>query len=94
MEGVTDESATAAYVERSIVPLIPQGWTTFRRIGCFSREEEPDPQDHNYSYPQLSLDESEPVELTYSDHTPEGCAEQCSVKMGGGMGFFGISRDE
>lgn len=36
--GVTDDDAV--YVERSDVPLNPHGWTTFRQVGCFSREEE------------------------------------------------------
>lgn len=37
-EGVTDENAV--YVERSAVPMNPHGWTTFRQVGCFSRQEQ------------------------------------------------------
>lgn len=94
IEGITDESATATYVERSLAPLNPQGWTTFRRIGCFTREER-EPQSQNHPHLQVSSDGSEHVVLRYSDRTPDGCAAHCSVKTDGGVGFFGIgSGDE
>lgn len=95
-KGVGDDSATATYVERSVAPLNPQGWTTFRRIGCFTRAEEREPQDQSHHRLQhLSMDKSEHVALKNADRTPEGCAAHCSVEAGGGVGFFGIgSGDE
>lgn len=95
MEGVSDESVTTYYVERSVAPLNPPGWTTFRRVGCFAREEEQEPQEQNHPHLQRSIDGPEIVVLRYSNRTPEGGAAHCSVKTGCGVGFFGIgSGDE
>lgn len=75
----TDESAP--YVERSVIPLNPLGWTTFREIGCFSR---------NRRYRRRASKTTE-VKLPGDRRTPKECAALCSFKMGGGVGFFGIS---
>lgn len=65
-EGVadTDEDPTAgAYAERSTLPMNSPGWTTFRRLGCFSREgghhhdhryRPPRPQQHHHQKHQQS----------------------------------------
>lgn len=114
MKGVTgDESEVAAaaantYVERSLEPLNPHGWTTFRRVGCFSREDrDPRQQENNHERHQNFMHRQDlsdpnrqlfgvsgPVILRYSDRTPEGCAAHCSFKKGGGIGFFGISNGD
>lgn len=150
------ESAAAVhgYVERSSIPLNPRGWTTFRRVGCFSRgegeeetemnrkekkvkkrrksyrgknfresphhppggsggegrggtpgpsrrrakaaptagtrsdEEASSDDDHQR---RLSLAGIKSLRLESPGRTPESCAKHCSRKIGGGIGFFGIS---
>lgn len=68
-------------MERSAVPLNERGWKTFHRVGCFSRKKE---------FLQVDGRREAMITLGKEERTPEGCAAQCSLEPGGGLGFFGI----
>lgn len=87
LAGVSDEDAP--YVERSMAPLDPPGWKTFREIGCYSRS--PHNGDDDPTLSQAEIKHNATVRLEGSDRSPEGCAQHCSSKHGRGVAFFGIS---